>query len=138
MSLPSVGTISTIGVRVYFDLALRNVTNQITWGTIQPGSTTNVTLYIESTSNTETTLHLETANWTFLNSKNAMVFGPNQTTPFLNLTWSYNDTMITPGQVIPVTLTLSVTDAPTFTQMLSANNVTGFRFDMIISAEQAG
>jgi hypothetical protein len=136
VSLPSIGTINTIGVKAYYDPNLQNVTNQIHWGTTQPGATANVTLCIESTSNTKTALHLETANWALLNSQNAIVFGPNQTTSYLSLTWNYNGTTVNPGQIIPVTLTRYITDAPTFAHLLITNNITGFSFDMTISAQQ--
>jgi len=114
-NFPSIGTIHTIGVKAYNDPYLQNQTTQVQWGTTYPGSTTNVTLYLKSTSNTKTTLHLQTGNWTFLNSTNAIVSGPDNTTPYLSLTWNYNGTTVNPGQAIPVTLTLSVTESPTFT-----------------------
>jgi hypothetical protein len=97
-----------------------------------------VTLYVESISNVQTKLSLQTANWTFFNSANEVVSGPNETTPYLNLTWNYNNASISPGQIIPITLTLSVTDSPTFINFLADNRVTGFSFDITISAtEQA-
>ena len=135
----SIGTIRTIGVKAYYDPKLQNITTQIQWGTTYSGSTTNVTLYLKSTSNTQTTLHLQAANWTFLNSTNAIVSGPNPTTQYMNLTWNYKNTTVNPSQAIPVTLTLSVTNSPTFTQFLINNNVTNFSFDITISAtEQIG
>ena len=135
----SIGTIRTIGVKAFYDSNLQNETTNIQWGTTYSGSSDDVTLYLKSTSNTETTLHLQAANWTFLNSRNDIVSGPNQTTPYLNLTWNYNNTTIDPGQAIPITLTLSVTDSPIFTQFLLNNNVTNFSFDIAISAtEQPG
>ncbi|HML02439.1 MAG TPA: hypothetical protein VK487_03590 [Candidatus Bathyarchaeia archaeon] len=135
----SMGNIRTIGVSAFYDSNFQNETTNIQWGTIYSGSLNNVTLYLKSTSNAETILHLQAANWTFLNSSNPIVSGPNQTTPYLNLTWNYNNTTIVPGQAIPITLTLSVTDSPAFTQFLLNNDVTGFSFDIVISAiEQLG
>ena len=135
-NFPSIGTIRTIGVKAYYDPSLQNQTTQIQWGTTYPGSTTNATLYIKSTSNTKTTLHLQTANWTFRNYTDAIVPGPDNATPYLNLTWNYNGTTISPSQTIPVILALSVTDSQTFTQFLVDNNVTSFSFDIIISATE--
>ena len=135
-NFPSVGTIRTIGVKAYYDPTFQNQTTQIQWGTTYPGSTTNATLYIKSTSNTQTTLHLQTGNWTFLNSTSAIVSGPDNTTPYLNLTWNYNGTTISPSQAIPVTFTLSVTESQTFMQFLVDNNVTSFSFDITISATE--
>ena len=129
----SVGTIRTIGVKVYYDPNLQNVTTSIRWGVIYLGSSSNVTLYIKSTSNAESVLYLQAANWTFLNSKNAIVSGPNETTPYLTLAWNYNNTVINPAQTIPVTLTLSVADSPSFYQFILNKDVTSFSFDIIIS-----
>lgn len=134
--IPSIGNVRTIGVEAYYDPNLQNQTIQIQWGTTYTGSTTNVTLYLKSISNTQTILHLQTANWTFTNSSNAIVSGPNDTTPYLNLTWNYNNTVISPSQTVPVTLTLSVADTPAFIQYLVSNNVTNFRFDITISATE--
>jgi len=135
-NFPSLGTIHTIGVKAYYDPNLENMTTQIEWGKTYPGSTANVTLYIKSISNTKTALHLQTANWAFRNSTNAIVSGPNSTTPYLNLTWNYNNTIINPDQTIPITLTLSVTNSSTFTRFLKENDVTNFSFDITISATE--
>jgi len=133
---PSIGTIRTIGVKAFYDPNLQNITTQIQWGTSYPGSTKNITLYIESTSNTNTQLHVQTGNWTFFNSTDAIVSGPGNITQYLTLTWNYNGTTLNPGQQIPVTLTLSVTESSTFTQFLIDNKVTSFSFDIVISATE--
>ena len=134
LNLPSVGTIYTVGVKAYYDPALQNVTTQIQWGKTYTGSSTNVTLYIKSISSIQTRLQLQTANWVFLNSTNAIVLGPSNATPYLNLTWNYKNATISPSQVIPVTLTLSIANSPTFIQFLMDNKVSSFSFDIIISA----
>jgi hypothetical protein len=136
LNFPSVGTIHTIGVRAYYDPNLQNETRQVKWGTIYPGSSTNITLYLKSVSNIKTIFRLQTANWTFLNASNAIVSGPSNTILYLNLTWNYNNTAINPDQTIPVTLTLSVVNSQTFTQFLVSNDVTNFSFDIIINAEK--
>lgn len=136
LSFPSIGTIHTIGVKAYYDADLQNLTTQIRWGTTYPGSSTNVTLYLKSISNTKTKLQLQTANWTFYNSTNAALSGPSGTSPYLNLTWNYNDTAIDPSRTIIVTLTLYVTDSQTFTQFLVNNHLTSFSFDIIIFATE--
>lgn len=136
MSFPSIGTIRTIGVKAYYDANLQNETTQVQWGTTYPGSSTNIAIFLKSTSNTKTKLHLQTGNWAFLNTTNAIVSGPDNTTPYLNLTWNYNSTTIDSGQTISVTLTLTVADSPTFTQFLVNNSVTNFRFDIVISATE--
>jgi hypothetical protein len=136
LNFPSIGTIRTIGVKAYNNANMQNETTQIQWGKVYTGSSTNVTLYLKSTSNIKTVLYLQTANWTLFNSTEATISGPNSTTPYLNLTWNYNNTAINPGQTIPVTLTLSVANSLTFTQFLVTKEVRYFSFDIIITAEE--
>jgi hypothetical protein len=99
LNVPSAGTIKTLGVEAYWDENLKNKTKAINWGILEPGSTKNVTLYIKSISNIPTTLQLETANWTFLDSNNNVASGPNKTTPYLNLTWNYKNATIQPSEI---------------------------------------
>jgi hypothetical protein len=133
---PSVGNIRTMGVKAYWDQELTNETTEIPWGTLYPGSTNNVTLYLRSTSNYEATIKLQTGNWTFQNSNNTTVSGPNNTTTFMNLTWNFNYALITPGEIVPVNLTLQVDDSSSFIEFLIQNNVNRFSFDINIQAQE--
>jgi hypothetical protein len=132
LHLPSVGTIHISGVKVYSDETLKNETTQILWGTIYPGSSTNVTLYVRSVSNVKTTLALKTANWTFLNSSGMIVYGTSNNTPYMNLTWNYSNTIVNPGETIPVTLTLTTAGATDFVEFLVNKEVKEFTFDISI------
>jgi len=136
LSVPSLGTIKTLGVEAYWDRKLENETKTIDWGTIWLGTTKNVTLYIKSVSNIPTTLQLETANWTFLDSYNNVVSGPNETTPYINLTWNYKNATIQPGEVTQITLTLSIDNSYDFIQFLITNDVKKFSFDIIIKTAE--
>jgi len=83
---PNIGTIRTIGVKAYSDSNLENVTTEIQRGIIYPGSSRNVTLYLQSISNTNTIFELKTENWMFLNPANDIVLGPSDKTLYMNLT----------------------------------------------------
>lgn len=132
LHVPSIGTVKTIGVKAYWDANLKNETKQIQWGTTYPGSSINVTLYVQSISNVETTLKLETANWTFQDPNNAIISGPNDSTPYINLTWNYNNATIKPGETVQVTLTLSIDNSFDFIRFLINNNVRNYSFDITI------
>jgi hypothetical protein len=134
LHIPSIGTVHTIGVKVYWDASLENETKEIQWGTIYPGSSSNVTLYVQSISNIETIFELRTANWTFLNSTNMNVSGPSESTPYMNLAWNYNNATVGPRDTVPVTLTLSADDSPAFVGFLIDKDVKYFSFDIMISA----
>jgi len=132
---PSVGNIRTIGVKAYWDQEHANETTEIQWGTLYPGSTNNVTLYLRSTSNHKITLTMQTGNWTFLNSSDIAVSGPDSMTPFMNLTWNYDNTPISPNETLQVTLTLHVSDSSTFIEYLVQNEIRSFSFDISIRAQ---
>lgn len=136
LNFPSIGTLYTIGVRAYRDANLENETTEINWDTIYVGTSKNVTLYVQSVSNVKTTLKLSTANWTFLNSVNAIVSGPNDTIPYIHLTWDYDDLPVNPQETIQVTLTLTTDDSLAFIQFLINNNINQFSFDIKIRANQ--
>jgi len=136
ISLPSVGYVHTIGVRVYWDPTLLNQTTQIPWGTLYPGSSNNITLYIQSTSNVPTTLSLTATNWTYINASNVLAAGPSDSTPYMNLTWNYQDQTLAPGQTFQATLTLTVDSSPNFLAFLINKTITQFSMDITVQANQ--
>ena len=123
--VPSLGNIKTLGVEAYWDRNLENKTETIDWGTIQPGLSKNVTLYLQSISNTETTLYLNTTNW-----------NPTNISDYMNLTWNYNGTPINPGEIIQVTLTLSASSSHSFVRYPIINDVKEFSFDITIGTTE--
>jgi hypothetical protein len=136
VSLPSIGNIHTVGVKAYWDTALQNQTTTIDWGTVYPGSSYNVTLYLQSTSNVQTTLTLTTANWTYTNTNNTIVWGPSDSTPYINLTWNYSNETLNPNQTIHTTLTLTTSNTPSFITFLINNSVKQFAMDITIQANE--
>jgi hypothetical protein len=136
MSLPSVGNLRTVGVKAYYDQALQNQTTTIDWGTVYTGSSYNVTLYLQSTSNVQTTLSLTTANWTYTNTNNTIVSGPADSTPYINLTWNYDNETLVPNQTVPITLTLTTNNSPGFITFLVNNSIKQFAMDITIQANE--
>jgi len=136
LAIPSIGHVTTRGVEAYWDQNLTNKTEIYDWGSIWPGASKNLTLYLRSISNVETTLNLTSENWTFRKSNNDTVAEPPQTTPYMNLTWNYNNTIVQPGEVLQVTLTLSVDRSSDFIEFLIANEVRSFSVDIIISTTE--
>jgi len=123
LTLPTIGTIKTIGVEAYWDPNCENKTETIDWDTIWPGSTKNVTLYIRSVSNIKTVIHLNTSNIT-----------PANVSEYLNLSWNYNGTPINPNEIIQVTLFLSASGDDSFARYLFTNKVKDFSLDIHIVA----
>jgi len=125
LNIPSLGTIKTMGVEAYWDRNLTNKTETIKWGTVWPGSSHNTTFYIRSISNIETKLKLNTTNW-----------NPSDLSSYMNLTWTYNGTVVSPSEVIEVTLTLSASSSYSFIMYLLTNDVKQFSLDIIINTQE--
>ena len=136
ISLPSVGNIHTIGVKAYWDQTLRNQTTAINWGTIYTGESYNATLYLQSISNVPTLLELTTTNWTFISSNNTIAAGPTENTPYLNLTWNYNNQTLNPNETIQTTLTLTANSSIGFITFLVNNNIKQITMDIVIQANE--
>jgi len=140
LHLPSFGTIHTLGVKAYWDEGLTNETTTLDWGTVYAWSTSNVTIYLQSTSDVRTKLVQRTDNWTFLDSNDTEVFPPAESTPYMELEWSYNNEPILPAQVLRVTLILKTIENPNGTQIgfrkyLTDNMITRFKFETYIDSE---
>jgi hypothetical protein len=136
LRFPSIGTIYTMGVEAYWDQDLTNRTTQIEWGTLYPDTTTNITIYLHSISNIPTTLTIKTENWTYTNSADTNVAEPPNRQSYMDLTWNYNNQTLNPDETIETTLTVTVTDDPTFLEYLIQNNITTFNFDITIRTKE--
>ena len=126
--LPSVGTIKTIHVETYWDPNGENRRETLSWDEIkieklgwdeiktEPVSTT---LYVKSASNFRVTLNIFPTDWS-----------PVEISDYITISWDYNGTIINPGEIIPVTMTLSVSSSDAFIKYLVENEIT--RFDVVI------
>jgi hypothetical protein len=122
-TLPSLGTVKTIGVEVYWDQNLENKTETINWDEVWVGSSKNVTVYIRSISNNRIILNLNATDW-----------NPTDVSDYMNLSWDYNGTLLNPGETIPVMLTLSIPSSYSFVKYLIDNDVQNFNVDIHIIA----
>jgi len=114
-TISNAGSVKAIGVGVYWDQACTNPVASIGWGTIDPGSSVNKTVYIKNTGNNAATLSLATSNWNPTNASN-----------YMTLRWDYNGQPVNANAVIQVKLTLSVSSA--------VSGITNFSFDITIVA----
>ena len=115
LSLRGTGRIKTVGVKAFADPAGTKEISGIDWGEISPGGYAYRTIYLKSTSTTTINLTLSTEAWT-----------PSNASDFLTLSWDYDGRDLNPGEIIAVTLALSVDNAIT--------GITDFSFDIIIMA----
>ncbi len=115
LTLPSVGSVTGVGVGVYWDSGCSKVVSSIDWGVIQPGSTKDVMVYVRNEGNVAVTLSMQTKNW-----------NPSTASSYITFSWSYGGQSINPNGVIQITLKLSVSP--------NIQGITSFSFDIVITA----
>ena len=111
------GIIKTIGINAYLDSECTQPVSSIDWGSLSPGSTKNFVIYLKNEGNVDITFSISTENWS-----------PSSASNYISLSWSSYGVVISPGQVVAVTLTLQVSD--------SISGVTSFSFDIVITATE--
>ena len=107
------GAITAIGVGVYWDNSCTDPVSSIAWGTLEPGSTKDVTCYIRNKGNSVLTLSMYASNWS-----------PSNASSYMSLSWDYGGQSIDVDEVVQVVFTLSV-DA-------GIAGITSFSFDIAI------
>ena len=102
-----------VEIDVYEDLACTTTQYSIEWGEIEAGGSSSVTIYIKNNGDTDIILGLGSENWTPTNSQD-----------YTTLSWNDSGTVLTPGEVRGVTITLDVdSDCPP---------MNSFGFDVVI------
>lgn len=112
-TVSNAGTVKTVGVGVYWDNECTNMLSSVDWGTLEPGSSENVSCYIRNEGSSVSTLSMYTSNW-----------NPSNASGYMSLSWDYGGQSIDVDEVVQVTFTLSV-DA-------GIEGITSFRFDITI------
>ncbi|UCE96571.1 MAG: hypothetical protein JSV51_02950 [Candidatus Bathyarchaeota archaeon] len=139
LNLPSIGSITTLGVEAYWDANLTDKIDEgekVDWGTILVGSTNNVTIYLRSVSNIPTHLGIEITNLTFSSANETVLYPPQNISSYMHLTWNYNGDLVNPNDVIPVNLTLRAEYSSDFINYLSSNNIRSFSLNIIINTSE--
>ena len=128
ISVPSLGTIKTIDVEIYWDPNGENKTETLSWDEIKIEKLSwneikidplNTTVYVKSVSNFRVTLNMFLTDW-----------NPVEISDYLTISWDYNGTLINPGEIIPVTITLSASASDAFITYLLENEIK--QFEVII------
>ena len=114
VTLPNLGTVKTMGVGVYWDSGCSNSVTSVNWGTVEPGSTNEVTVYIKNEGNAAETLSSTAENW-----------NPSIASTYMSLTWDYGGQVIDIHEVVQVTLSLFVSE--------TIDGIANFSFDIVIT-----
>jgi len=107
------GKVTVIGVGVYWDINCSSPVYSLDWGSVQPGSIKNQTVFIRNEGDEPSTLFLNTTNW-----------NPPDASDFIELKWDYNGYIINPKENTKVILSLFI--APV------TEGLKDFNFDIII------
>jgi len=113
----SSGVVSSANINVYWESGCINNVTSINWGTLSPGQSKNVVVYVKNTGSIALTLALTTDGWS-----------PAGAAPYLALTWNYGGGQIQPNQVLVVTLTLTVSE--------SIEGIADFSFTIYVTGTQ--
>jgi len=115
LSIGSGGTIKTMGVGVYWDSNCSSAVSWIEWGTVEPGLTRNVTVYLRNEGNEAANLFMFPDNW-----------NPPEASNYMTLSWDYAGNSVDPQEIVQTTLRLSTSPG--------IEGITNFNFDIIIGA----
>lgn len=113
-TISNTGNVKAVGVGVYWDSGCSQEVSLIEWGSLDPGETSSVTVYVRNEGNVAVTLNMSTENW-----------DPPEASSYITLSWDYSGQTLEPGESIGVTLTLSISS--------DVQNVTEFDFDIVIA-----
>jgi len=114
-TISNAGSVTAVGVGVYWDQACTSTVSSIDWGIIEPGMNVNKTVYIRNEGNLAATLNMTTSGW-----------NPSNAASYMALSWDYTGQMLAVNEVKQVKLTLAV--SPDIT------GITTFSFVITIAA----
>ncbi len=88
---------SSARIGIYRDQTCVTAATAIDWGTLYPGETTNMVLYVRNEANSPVTLSKALSNW-----------NPASLSTYLSLSWDYSNQAVAAGNILKVTLTLTI------------------------------
>jgi hypothetical protein len=116
-TITNTGSVKGVGVGVYWDADCTNSVDSIDWGFLEPGETTNVSIYIKNEGNIAVVLNMTTDNWS-----------PVSASDYIILTWNREGYLLDADSVVQSVLTLSVSP--------DISEVTSFSFDIVITGTE--
>ena len=100
---------------VYSDYDCTTTLSSVNWGTLYPGDTETVVMYVKNTGNVPFTLDLSTAKWSSAEAEQ-----------HITLTWDYQAQELASNDLLKLVLRLEVSP--------SISGVTDFSFDIVVTA----
>ena len=116
-TVDTTGILNSVDIGVYSDAACTQNKTTINWGGCNPGDNKTAALYIKNLGTNGFTLSTQTLNW-----------NPSTASQYFTLSSNYGGQTLTPGQVLPVTLTLRVSRS-------ISDQITTFSFSIAIISQ---
>lgn len=113
-TLPSSGTVTSVGVGVYSDSGLTQNCTLINWGSVSPGNNINRVIYLKNTGTVPVALSVAETAWNPANANGS-----------ITMRWDKEGTVLASGQATAATLTLSVSSNTT--------GITTFSFNIVVT-----
>ena len=113
-TIPSIGTIRTLGIEVYSDSSASTPIASINWGKLDPGSVAQATIWLKLTGNTDANVTMYGTNW-----------NPILAQQYLTLSWNAEGLMHA-GEIKRADIKLTVSR--------SITGIQSFSFDIVINA----
>jgi hypothetical protein len=95
-TIPSNGTITTVNVGVYSNINCTENCTAINWGSLYPGNSTSITVYVKNTGTVPITLTMNANNW-----------NPTNADDYLTIEWNQQNTELDVGESVAANLTLT-------------------------------
>jgi hypothetical protein len=116
-TITNVSAVETEGVGVYWNYDCSDRVSLIAWGTLEPGSSKNIVVYVLNQGNEPIFLVMSTREWS-----------PSKASEYMALGWDYSLQRIDPGEVYQITLTLSISHG--------IEGISSFSFDILLAGSQ--
>jgi len=115
--ISNTGKLKAIGVGVYWDGSCINVVSSVDWGSLDPGVTRTVSIYVKNEGTMALVLNLKVENWSPLSASNYMA-----------LSWNRENYVLSAGSVVQANVTLSISS--------SISGISSFSFNIVISGTE--
>jgi hypothetical protein len=118
-TVSNTGIITAVNVGAYQDSGCTQTLSSLNWGSVNPASSVNMTIYLKNTGNTRVSLNMTVNGW-----------NPANASSYMALTWNCEGTLLNAGNSTAALLTLSV-----FANVTSSG-ISNFGFNTTITGTQ--
>jgi len=110
-----VSGLQTVGVGVYWWQNCSSAVTSIDWGVLSPGAVISTVVYVRNEGTQAAALNMSTTDWS-----------PSSASNYFTVSWNYSGIILTPEEVVEVTLKLSVSS--------SVPQLSSVGFDLVVGA----